>query len=129
MSATLTFAPPVISIDIEDWPQSTWDRSLPISERSAVNTRRLLEILQAVGVRATMFVLGKFAETFPTLVREMQGQGHEIACHSYGHVEIFKQSREQFRADLRRGKDILEQITGERVRGYRAPDFSIVRDS
>lgn len=129
MSATLKFAPPVISIDIEDWPQSSWDRSLPITERSAANTRRVLDILERAGVRATMFVLGKFAETFPKIVREIQAQGHEIACHSYGHLEIFKQSREQFRADLRRGKEILEQIVGERIRGYRAPDFSVVRDS
>ncbi len=125
----MTFGPPVISIDIEDWPQSTWDRSLPITERSAANTRRVLDILQRAGVRTTMFVLGKFAEKFPGVVREIHAQGHEIGCHSYGHLEIFKQSRQEFKTDLRRGKDILEQIVGERVRGYRAPDFSVVRDS
>ncbi len=123
----MTFGPPVISIDIEDWPQSTWDRSLPITERSAANTRRVLDILQRVGVRTTMFVLGKFAEKFPGIVREIHAQGHEIGCHSYGHQEIFSQSRQQFKTDLHCGKDILEQIIGERIRGYRAPDFSVVR--
>jgi len=125
----MTFGPPVISIDIEDWPQSTWDRSLPITERSATNTRRLLDILQRVGVRTTMFVLGKFAEKFPGIVREIHAQGHEIGCHSYGHLEIFKQSQAEFKTDLRRGKDILEQIVGERIRCYRAPDSSVIRDS
>jgi len=76
-----------------------------------------------------MFVLGKFAETFPEVVREIHAEGHEVACHGYGHVEIFKQSRKEFASDVRRSKDILEQILGERVRGYRAPDFSIVRDT
>jgi polysaccharide deacetylase family protein (PEP-CTERM system associated) len=127
MREALTFGPPVISVDVEDWPQSTWDRSLPITDRAAVNTRRVLELLDEADVPATMFVLGKFAEKFPDIVKEIQAAGHEVACHGYGHVEIFKQSRDEFAADVRRSKDILEQITGRPVTGYRAPDFSIVR--
>jgi polysaccharide deacetylase family protein (PEP-CTERM system associated) len=126
MPQTLAFAPPVISVDVEDWPQSTWDRKLPITARAAVNTRVLLDLLGQCGVRATMFVLGKFAESFPSIVREIREQGHEIACHGYGHVEIFNQSRQEFAEDVRCSKDILEQIVGERVKGYRAPDFSVV---
>ena len=72
-----------------------------------------------------MFVLGKFAEAFPRLIREIRAEGHEIACHGYGHVEIFNQSRQEFAHDVNRSKDVLEQILGERVKGYRAPDFSI----
>src|SRR6185369_11152499 len=107
-------------------PQSSWDRNLPITKRAATNTQRVLTLLRESGVRATMFVLGKFAETFPQLVREIRAEGHEVASHGYGHLEIFKQSPHEFAADLRRGKDILEQILGERVKGYRAPDFSVV---
>jgi polysaccharide deacetylase family protein (PEP-CTERM system associated) len=129
MPGTLKYAPPVISIDVEDWPQSSWDRDLPITQRAADNTRRLLELLDRVGVRTTMFVLGKLAQRFPELVREIHVAGHEVASHGYGHVEIFKQTRGEFAADLKRGKDLLEQIIGQRVRGYRAPDFSIVRGS
>jgi polysaccharide deacetylase family protein (PEP-CTERM system associated) len=126
MPQTLAFGPPVISVDIEDWPQSSWDRELPISERAAVNARRVLDLLREAGVRATMFVLGKFAEKFPRVVRDIHREGHEIACHGYGHIEVFKQSRQTFAEDVRRSKDLLEQIIGERVTGYRAPDFSIV---
>jgi len=126
MPQTLAFGPPVISVDVEDWPQSTWDRDLPIAQRSAVNTRRVLQLLREAGVCATMFVLGKFAEAFPDIVREIRAEGHEVASHGYGHIEIFKQSREEFAADVYRAKDILEQILGERVKGYRAADFSIV---
>ena len=129
MSQAVKFGPPVISIDVEDWPQSSWDRNLPITKRAATNTQRLLTLLRESGVRATMFVLGKFAETFPQLVREIRAEGHEVASHGYGHLEIFKQSPHEFAADLRRGKDILEQILGERVKGYRAPDFSVVRQT
>jgi polysaccharide deacetylase family protein (PEP-CTERM system associated) len=129
MSETLRFGPPVISIDVEDWPQSTWDRSLPITERSAENTLRVLEILARHGVKATMFILGKFAQAFPSIVREICKEGHEIACHGYDHTEIFLQSREAFRKDVMLAKDILENIAGEKILGYRAPDFSITRTS
>ena len=129
MPETLKFAPPAISVDVEDWPQSTWDHSLPITERAASNVRRVLALLSEAGVHATMFVLGKFAEKFPAVVREIYAEGHEIASHGYGHIEIFKQSPEDFVKDVRRSKSLLEQITGERVRGYRAPDFSIVPDT
>ena len=127
MPEALRFSPPVISVDIEDWPQSTWDRDLPITRRAADNTRRILDLLKEAGVTVTMFVLGKFAETFPDVVREIQAGGHEIASHGYGHVEIFRQSRKEFATDVRRSKDLLEAILGEPVKGYRAPDFSIVR--
>jgi polysaccharide deacetylase family protein (PEP-CTERM system associated) len=129
MSESLKFGPPVITADVEDWPQSTWDHSLPITERSVVNTGRLLTIMQECEVRATFFVLGKFAERFPQSVREIQAAGHEVASHGHSHREIFAHSRKEFCQDIRRSKDHLEQLIGQPVRGYRAPDFSIVRQS
>jgi polysaccharide deacetylase family protein (PEP-CTERM system associated) len=129
MPEAMTFAPPVISVDVEDWPQSTWDRNLPITDRSAANTRTVLRILREQGVRATMFVLGKLAEAFPEIVREIQAEGHEIASHGYGHIEVFKQSPKEFAEDIRRSKDLLESIAGVSVKGYRAPDFSISRNT
>jgi polysaccharide deacetylase family protein (PEP-CTERM system associated) len=123
----MKYTPPVISIDVEDWPQSTWDRNLPITDRAAENTRRLLHLLREAEVETTMFVLGKFAERFPDVVKEIHADGHEVACHGYGHLEVGKQTRHEFLSDVQRAKDLLEQIIGEPVIGYRAPDFSIVR--
>lgn len=125
----MSYGPPVISIDVEDWPQSTWDRDLPITERAAKNTRYVLKLLRETEVRATMFVLGKFAERFPKVVKEIQADGHEVACHGHGHLEIGRQSPEEFLVDVRRSRDLLQQITGTPVKGYRAPDFSIVQDT
>ncbi len=125
----MNYGPPVISIDVEDWPQSTWDHSLPITDRAVENTRRVLRLLRESDVRVTMFVLGKFAEKFPQVVKEIQADGHEIGCHGHGHLEIGQQSLDEFLEDVRRCKDILEQITGEAVKGYRAPDFSIIRNT
>jgi polysaccharide deacetylase family protein (PEP-CTERM system associated) len=126
MSEAMRFHVPVISVDVEDWSQSTWDRNLPITERAVQNTRHLLRLLREAEVQATMFVLGKVAERFPHVVKEIQADGHEVACHGYAHLKIGQQSPDEFLADIRHAKDLLEQITGEQVKGYRAPDFSLV---
>lgn len=126
MGAAVSVQPLVVSLDVEDWPQSTWDRSLPITARAGDNTARVLDLLAAHGRHATLFVLGKFAERFPALVRRMHEDGHEVASHGYGHVEIFKQSREELRDDVTRAKALVEDIIGAPVFGYRAPDFSVI---
>jgi len=121
-------APPAITVDVEDWPQSTWDRSLPISPRAANNANHLLDLLAELDVRATMFVLGKFARVHGNVVRRMLAEGHEVASHGDGHVEVHRMTPEEFARDLEQSKSLLEDITGVPVRGYRAPDFSIGRD-
>jgi polysaccharide deacetylase family protein (PEP-CTERM system associated) len=119
----------VATVDVEDWPQSTWDRSLGISARAGRNAERLLDLLGRHRRSVTMFVLGKFADRFPEVVRRIAAEGHEVASHGYGHVEIFKQSPAEFRKDVDRTKRTLEDIIGTPVVGYRAPDFSVVRGS
>jgi polysaccharide deacetylase family protein (PEP-CTERM system associated) len=121
--------PAVITVDVEDWPQSTWDRSLPISPRAADNTLRLLERLERLNVRATMFVLGNFTRRFPEVVRAIDAAGHEVACHGSDHAAVTAQSPAEFREDVRSARRLLEDTTSRPVVGYRAPDFSIVRES
>ncbi len=121
----MTKSAPVISVDVEDWLQSTWDHNLPITRRAADNTLRLLEILDGCGTKVTTFVLGKFCEAFPHIVREIDKAGHEVASHGYGHIQLFNQSPSEFAEDVKRSKDLLEQTIGKPVRGYRAPDFSV----
>ena len=129
MPETLRFGPPAITVDVEDWPESSLSPDLPVSSRVVVNTERVLGILRESNVKATMFVLGKVAVAFPELVREIRAEDHEVACHDHGHVAVFRRSREDFEQTLRRCKDRLEDLTGMAVRGYRAPDFSITRSS
>jgi polysaccharide deacetylase family protein (PEP-CTERM system associated) len=116
----------LLSMDVEDWPQSTWDRSLAITHRAADNTMRVLDLLATHKTRITMFVLGKFAERFPGVVARMYKEGHEVASHGFGHIEVFRQTRSEFVEDVARSIGILEQICGAKVEGYRAPDFSVV---
>jgi polysaccharide deacetylase family protein (PEP-CTERM system associated) len=90
---------------------------------------RVLDVLAAHDTRITMFVLGKFAERFPSVVRRISEDGHEVASHGFGHVEVFRQTRAEFAEDVARSVALLEDICGTKVEGYRAPDFSVVRES
>lgn len=121
-----------MSIDVEDWFQvenlkaviarDTWDgRELRVER----NTERMLELLRAHGARCTCFILGWVAEKCPGLVRRIAGEGHEIACHGYGHELVYSLSREAFAEDVRRATGLLEDLAGVKVKGYRAPSFSI----
>jgi polysaccharide deacetylase family protein (PEP-CTERM system associated) len=129
----------ILTLDIEDWYQSSLailgpehaDVPQPLlpGKRVVTNTHRLLAILDEYDVRATCFVLGTVAETYPDLVREIQAAGHEIATHGYGHELVYRLSPREFTADLRKSIELLESITSQKVRGYRAPYFSITRQS
>ena len=117
----------ILTVDVEDWQQSTLDTDLPISERALHNTNRLLDLLAEFRVQGTFFVQSLVAEKFPDLVRRIAAEGHEIASH--GHVPLFKLTAAGFAADLHRSLEILEDLTAGRVYGYRAPDFSLRQDT
>ncbi len=119
-----------ITVDVEDWPQSSWDRTLALSDYCADNTKQLLDIINDFSsARATFFVLGKFAEKHPHIVKEIYQAGHEVGSHGYGHIEVFHLGQDKFREDLRRSTEIITEIIGVRPIGFRAPDFSIVGET
>lgn len=126
----------VLSVDLEEWFQvsnlaravdrARWE-SLP--SRVVDSTRRLLDEFDAHGQRATFFTLGWVADRQPALLREIVTRGHEVACHGYAHDLVYELGPERFRADLRRARAVIENAAGCRVRGYRAPSYSITRAS
>lgn len=118
-----------LTIDVEDWPQSSLDFALPITDRAVRNTRLVLAILRQHNVQATFFVLGLLAERFPELVAEIAADGHEIGSHGYSHKPVFAIGPADFADELARSVSLLEAITGQQIFGYRAPDFSITEDS
>jgi polysaccharide deacetylase family protein (PEP-CTERM system associated) len=93
--------------------------------RLTVGVERILAILEQFGAKATFFVLASVAGTHKRLLRYIAARGHEIGSHGLHHVPIYEQSPAQFRQELGIAIDTLEDITGERVNGYRAPFFSI----
>jgi polysaccharide deacetylase family protein (PEP-CTERM system associated) len=93
------------------------------------STRWLLDELARLDLRATFFVLGTVAREHPQLVRDLHRAGHEVASHGWGHERLHGLDSKSLREDVRRGKDALEQLTGVPVAGYRAPTFSLVRQT
>ncbi len=123
----------IFTVDVEEYfhalalsraaPRSRWS-SLP--SRVEHSTNLLLELLARHDTVATFFVVGWVAERFPGLVRRIAVAGHEVASHSYWHRPVTSFQPEEFREDLRHSRITLEQVTGRRVHGFRAPSFSIV---
>jgi polysaccharide deacetylase family protein (PEP-CTERM system associated) len=121
-----------LTIDVEDYfqvaalaanfPREQWD-SIPC--RVEQNVDRILALLAAREVRATFFILGWIAERYPQVVRRIADGGHEVASHGYGHERASSMTAEALTSDLVRAKNLLEEISGQVVRGYRAPSFSI----
>ena len=121
-----------LTIDVEDYfqvsalapyvPRAHWDHTPCRIER---NIHLILHLLRESSATATFFTLGWVAERYPKLIREIASEGHEIASHGYGHHRATEQSADVFLSDIRAAKVLLEDVSGQQVRGYRAPSFSI----
>lgn len=121
-----------MSIDVEEWfqvenlrrvvPRDSWQsRQFRVEKKMD----RMLGLMADHGVRSTCFILGSVAERIPDLVRRIAHAGHEVASHGYDHELIHESDPASFRADVGRSKTLLEDISGQAVRGYRAPSFSL----
>lgn len=119
MTAPLTF-----SLDLEDHRA---DRTGP--GRYPLMTHKILDFLDEVGVRGTVFTVGEVAEEAPDLIREVAKRGHEIAFHSYHHRPLTQETRVRFEEETRAGKALLQDLTGVPVFGFRAPVFSLTKSS
>jgi polysaccharide deacetylase family protein (PEP-CTERM system associated) len=118
-----------LTVDVEDWYQSSVDYDAPITTRVVRNMATLRELLHDCGVKATFFVQGRVAETFPRLLQDLLAEGHEIQSHGYSHRPLFQMDRKALRAELELGRKTVEDACGVKVTAFRAPDFSIVRDN
>lgn len=124
------------SVDVEDYFHVEAFRHVvdpadwgSMEQRVEPNTRRLLGLLNEFNVNGTFFVLGWVAERRPDLVKDILASGHEVAIHGYDHRPITAMTPSEFREDIRRAKGIVEDITGLPVLGYRAPTYSVVKDT
>ena len=127
----------ILSFDVEEHDRIEAAVGLPpdparrrgYGVRMAETTRRLLALLKEADVLATFYVVGEIAETDPGLVKEIAAAGHEVGSHSWDHRRVHRFDPVGFRDDLLRSKAALERVTGEPVFGFRAPTFSVVRET
>ena len=125
-----------LTIDVEDYfhvsafenisPPDTWGAR---ECRVEGNTDLILDILDEYDTRATFFILGWVAERYPHLTKSIAARGHEVACHGYLHQRVALMERAEYRQDIRRAKALLEDQGGQAVNGYRAPSYSITRQT
>ncbi len=123
----------VFTVDFEDWYQGleihkvdTWHKFESRIER---NCAKILEILKTHDVRGTFFVLGYLAERYPHLIKMIDGLGHEIGSHGYSHTQVFRMTPEGFSSELSRTNEAVYKAIGKNPIGFRAPIFSIVKES
>lgn len=126
----------ILSVDIEDWFHILDDPAVPsyknwdqLEKRVHIGTEKLLQLFEEHKVKATLFCLGWVAERNKKLIRECVAAGHEIACHGYAHLLAYKVGRKNFRKDIIKGKELVEDITGCEVKGFRAAGFSITNNT
>ena len=120
-----------MSVDVEEYFQvsafastvneQAWDN---YESRVEYSVDRLLDLFSAHDARCTFFTLGWVAERHKAMIRRIVDGGHEMASHGYSHQRATDQTPEEFRADIRRTKAILEDLAGTPVTGYRAASFS-----
>lgn len=125
-----------MTVDVEDYFQvSAFEGSVSRDDWSSMpsrvpaNVEKILQIFGRENVKATFFTLGWVSDRFPQLIRDIASAGHEIASHGYEHSRVGTFDREQYRQDVESTRKKLEDISGTAVVGYRAPSFSIGRDT
>ena len=121
-----------LSVDVEDWFQvgafegvierEHWDS---LGSRVEANCDAILEMFARADVKATFFTLGWVAQRHGPLLRRIVEAGHELASHGWDHERVFRFDRQSFGRDLERSRKALEDASGQRITGYRAPSFSI----
>ena len=119
-----------MTVDLEDYychlPISTWDK---YESRVEKTTRTILDLFEEFKVNATFFTIGYIAEKHPELIEEVVSRGHEIASHGYSHPNLTKLERKGFELELTKSIKTLEKISGEKIRGFRAPYCSISKEN
>ncbi len=119
-----------LTFDVEEWFHPLDNNPLnwnKYERRINPVVDKILELLDQTGSKGTFFVVGDVAENNPEVVKKIHNNGHEIGSHSSKHEFIYKQTKTEFRDDLRKSIVLLSDLTGEPILSFRAPYFSITK--
>ena len=121
-----------MSVDLEDWyhicgiENQQWaDEWQKYSSCLEKNVDKILHLFEKYDVKATFFVVGYIADKNPALIKKIADSGHELAAHGYFHRRIFDMTPEEFENDLLKAKKAIEAVSGKKILGYRAPEWSL----
>jgi len=126
----------ILTFDVEDWfhildnpatkGEKQWNR---LESRIHQNMDRILDLLEKHNQKATFFSIGWVARKYPEILQKIDSCGYEIASHSDMHQLAYEFDREEFRQDLDRSVKSIEDVIGKKVRAYRAPGFSLMKQN
>ncbi len=120
-----------LTVDLEDWYHGltstnarpeTWPS---LSSRTEQTVELLLDLFTANQLHATFFVLGDLAQKCPGVIRRIAEAGHELGSHGFSHRPVHQLKPSEFKAELDRTTQLVQDISGQAVKGFRAPYFSI----
>lgn len=114
----------LFSVDLEDI-RLRLDSPEKYEERVPLNTHKYLDWLKKYNQKCTFFVTGDIAVLYPSLIREIVSQGHEIACHTHAHIPLDKMTPYEFKRDIEKNVEVLYQAGAQKIEGFRAPIFSL----
>ena len=126
--------PHLFTVDVEEYyhaaalapylPRETWPT---LNKRVEIGMDMLLDLLKHHSAKATFFVLGPVAEANPSLIRRMVDDGHEVASHGWSHRSLTELTPSEFSEEAVRSRNVLSDISGQPILGFRAPNFSVRR--
>jgi polysaccharide deacetylase family protein (PEP-CTERM system associated) len=126
----------ILTFDVEEWfhildneSTKTEKNWTDYQDRLISNVERILRFLQKTELKATFFCLGWVARKYPTILKRIDSLGYEIGSHSDMHQLVYEQKKDEFKKDLEKSKYCIEDITGKKLRSYRAPGFSIKEEN
>lgn len=121
----------VLTFDVEEWfhlldfdatrTESEWGK---YEVRIYENVDRILDILERTNTKATFFIIGWVAKTYPDVVKKIAAK-YQIGSHTMNHQLVWQQSQQEFKDDVESSVKLLQDITGQPVECFRAPGFSI----
>lgn len=123
--------PNAVSFDLEHWHSATLlrDEVTDPVDRIEESVDIVLDLLREHDVRATFFVVGAVAAEYPSLIRKIHDEGHEIGSHGQTHTPLFELTPDAFADELSQSADAIERAIGAEPSGFRAPNFSITRET
>jgi len=126
----------ILTFDIEEWfhildndstkTEREWNT---YENRLLGNMERIFTLLERKKLNATFFCLGWVVRKYPHIIKEIDTLGYEIASHSDMHQLVYEQNKNEFRQDLKNSINDIEELTGKKVRAFRAPGFSIMKEN